>query len=205
MDDKCIWDQQVAILILREYRPFDAIVVGAPEQLEVYCAILWPAVAKMMGDIYIENEALTSRQIAEAPLWLAKSTDRVVPFLFPDIGGWKTRKMWIVSVSHNILPLSNMIQLLRVLLCAVKHQHKPLDTPQDSLFSEEGEWRSILDTFAWISKRYAEITLFQYPQHAANRLSSLSATEISDAADGFLQILYCGLISELEGIFNVSG
>jgi hypothetical protein len=204
MDDKCILDQLAAILILKDHRPFDAIVVGIPELLEAYCAILWPAVAKMMGDICIENQAWTSRQIVEAPIWLTKSTDRVVPFWFSDFGGWKTRKMWIVSVGHKMLPLSNMIQLLRVLLCEEKHQHKPLDTPQDSFFSEEGKWRSVLDTFAWISKRYAEITLFQYLQHAANRLSSLSTTELSETASGFLQVLYTGLISELEGVFNVS-
>ena len=102
MDHKCIWDQQAAILALEKDRPFDEIVAGIPCLLEAYCAILWPAVAQMMGGIYNENQALTSRQIAEAPLWLTKSADRVVPFYFCDIGVWKTRKMWIVGVGLKI-------------------------------------------------------------------------------------------------------
>jgi len=204
MDDKCFRDQQAAALSLHEHRPFDIITVGIQEILEEYCAIFWPAAAKMMEKFYVENKALTGRQISEAPLWLSKSTDRVVPFVFSDIGHRKTRERWTVSFGYKISFLSNMLQSIRIMLCQGEHRHKPLHTPQDSLFSEEGEFRSVLDTFAWISKRYAEITLFQYLQHAANRLNSLPPAELFDAAIGFLEILYCRLISDPGGKFNVS-
>ena len=204
MDDKCFWDQQAAVLSLHEYRPFDTITFAFPELLEKHCAILWPAAAKMMGNIYVENKALTSRQISEIPLWLSKSTDRVVPFVFSNIGHRKTRERWTVSFGYKILFLPNMLQSIIIMHCEREHWHKPLHTPQDSLFSEQGELRSVLDTFAWISKRYAKITLFQYLQHAANRLNSLPPTELFDAAIGFLEILYCGLMSDPGSKFNVS-
>ena len=62
----------------------------------------------------------------------------------------------------------------------------------------------MLDTFAWIGKRYAEITLFEYLQNAANRLSSLYSTELTDAAIGFLRVLHIGLVSDLQYGFTVS-
>jgi hypothetical protein len=93
----------------------------------------------------------------------------------------------------------------RILLCEeVEKEHKSLNTPQDDLSNREGFWRSILDTFAWIGKRYAEITLFEYLQNAANRLSSLASTELTDAAMGFLRVLHSGLASDLEYRFTVS-
>lgn len=114
MDDKCIvWQLAALFDLVKRRRPLDAIAIGYPV-LEAYRVILWPAAFKMIADIIdhqcnVENPTLTGGQIVEAPLWLTKSKDREVPFLFPDFGGREARKMWIVSVAHKILFLSNTI------------------------------------------------------------------------------------------------
>jgi hypothetical protein len=105
MDDICIREQLATVLFLQERRPYDAIVAGIPKLFEAYCGIFWPAAAQMMGDILVdrlaENQSLTGRQIADAPLWLTNSKDRVVPFFFWDLGDRITREIWIVSIGHK--------------------------------------------------------------------------------------------------------
>ena len=105
MDDDFIREQLAAVLSLQARRPYDVIFTGIPELYVAYCSILWPAAAQMMVDILVdsgaENQSLTGRQIADAPLWLTKSKDRVAPFLFGELGNRKTREIWIVSIGHK--------------------------------------------------------------------------------------------------------
>lgn len=53
-------------------------------------------------------------------------------------------------------------------------------------------YKKTRDTLLWHGRRVEEVKLFQYLREAANRLSSMSAKELSTFCKGILHILCLG-------------